>query len=45
MSKEVKHQLELHNLLNLSQEKGKITIENSKSIKEIERSYEILKEG
>lgn len=40
---EVKHQLESHHLLNLSENRGKIIIENSKSRDLIERSYEILK--
>lgn len=43
VAREVKHQLEKNHLLNLSQNKGKIIIENSKGQELIERSYEILK--
>lgn len=42
VSKEVKNQLEKENLLNLSKEKGKITIENSKDEELIGRSYDFL---
>lgn len=42
VSKEVKKQLEKENLLNLSKERGKITIENSKDKELINRSYILL---
>ncbi len=45
VSLEVKHQLQKQNLLNLSQEKGKITIENSKSKDLVTRSYTFLERG
>ena len=44
VSLEVKHQLESHHLLNLSEKRGKITIENSKNQDLIDKSYEILKQ-
>lgn len=43
VSNEVKHQLIKHNLLNNSNKKGNIIIENSKNKELINRSYEILK--
>lgn len=42
VSLEVKRQLENQNLLNLSKERGKIIIENSKDQSLIERSYDFL---
>ena len=42
VAKEVKHQLEIHDLLSNSTEEGKIEIINSKSDDLIKRSYEIL---
>ena len=43
VSLEVKHQLERHHLLNLSEKRGKIIIENSKSQDLVDKSYEILR--
>ena len=43
VSLEVKHQLENHHLLNLSEKRGKIIIENSKSQDLVDKSYEILR--
>lgn len=42
ISLEVKHQLEKHQLLNLSKKRGRIIIENSKGQNLIDKSYEIL---
>ena len=44
VANEVKHQLEKHNLLNPSINKGSIIIENSKDQELVNRSYEILNE-
>ena len=43
VAKEVKHQLELNNILNNKQIRGKIEITNNKSEDLIKRSYDILK--
>ena len=42
ISLEVKHQLEKHQLLNLSKKRGRIIIENSKGQNLIDKSYKIL---
>ena len=42
VAKEVKHQLELNNMLNNSKEKGNIKIINSKSNDSVNRSFKIL---
>ena len=43
VAKEVKRQLEIHNLLSNNTSKGSITIINSKSDDLVDRSYEIIK--